>query len=57
MNTKISVNSFDIENSHSPKLHGVTIDCKLNFHDYISNLCKKASAKISAMVRVFRLCF
>ena len=53
MNTKITVSSFDIENTHSQKLLGVTIDCKLIFYDHVSNLCKKASAKISAMARVF----
>ena len=44
MNTEISVSSFDIENTHSQKLTGVTIDRRLNFHDHVSNLCKKASA-------------
>ena len=53
MNTKISFSSFDIENAHSPKLLGVTIDRMLNFHDYVANICKKASAKISTMTRVF----
>ena len=43
MNTKISVSSFDIDNTHSKKLLGVTIDRKLNFQGRISNLCKKAS--------------
>ena len=49
MNIKISVKSFDIENPHSRKLLGVTIDRKLNFHDHVSNLCKKMSAHISAI--------
>ena len=53
MNTKISVSSFDIENTHSQKLLGVAIDRKLNFHDHVSNLCKKASAKIRVISRVF----
>ena len=44
MNTEISVSSFDIENTHSQKLTGVTIDRTLNFHDHVSNLCKEASA-------------
>ena len=43
MNTEISVSSFDIENTHSQKLTGVTIDRRLNFHDHVSNLCKEAS--------------
>ena len=53
MNTKISVRNFDIENTHSQKLLGVTIDRKLNFHNHVSNLCKKLSGKISAMAIVF----
>ena len=55
MNTKISVSSFNIENKHSQKLIGVTIDHKLNFHDHVSNLPKKASSKISVMANVFLL--
>ena len=51
-NTKISVNSVGIENTISQKLLGVIIDRKLNFHDYVSNLCKKVSAKISSMAAV-----
>ena len=38
-NTKISVSSFDIENTHSQKFLGATIDLELNFHDHVSNLC------------------
>ena len=45
MNTKKCFSSFDIENTHSQKLLGVKIDCKLNFYDHASNLCKRASAK------------
>ena len=35
MNTKISVSSFNIENTHSQRLVSVTVDHKLNFHDYV----------------------
>lgn len=35
-NTKTSVSSFDIENTRSQKLIGVTIDPKLNVHDFLS---------------------
>ena len=41
VNTKISVNSFGIENTHSQKLIGVTTDRKLNLYDHVSHLCKK----------------
>ena len=52
MNSKISVNRFDIENTHSQKLLAVIIDCKLDFHVLAPNLCKKASTRISAMATV-----
>ena len=50
INIKISVSSFDIENTHSQKLLDVTIDRKLNFHDYVLDIHKKAS------VQIVRLC-
>ena len=50
INIKISVSSFDIENTHSQKLLDVTIDHKLNFHDYVLDIHKKAS------VQIVRLC-
>ena len=34
------------------KLLGVKIDVNLNFIDHISDLCKKASRKISTLARV-----
>ena len=52
-NTKISVSGLDIKNTHSKQIPGVIIDCKINFYDHVSNLCKKASAKTSVRVRVF----
>ena len=58
MKSVTSVSTFGIEYTHSQKLLGVTVDDKLNFHDHVFNLCKKASAKISAIARVFsQLCF
>ena len=53
INTKMSASSFDIENTHLQKLLGVTMDFKFSCHDHVSNICKKTSAKISPMVRVF----
>ena len=46
VNTKIPVSSFNIKNIHSQQILGVTIDCKLHFHDHISNLCKRASTNV-----------
>ena len=58
MNTKISVGNFDIESTHSQKLLGVTTDCKLNFHDHVSNLCKKKQVEKKVPLRESRcLCF
>ena len=53
MNTKISVSSFDIKNTHSQKLLGVIIDCTLNFHGHVFDPCKKASGEMSYMSSVF----
>ena len=50
VNTKISVSSFDMENTHSQKLLDFTIDRKLIFHDHVSSQCKKASAKICTLM-------
>ena len=42
-----------MENSKEQKIVGVTIENKLNFKSYISELCKKASQKIAALSRLF----
>ena len=39
-------------NSQSEKLLNVTIDSKLSFEEYVENLCKRASQKVSALARV-----
>ena len=44
---------LDIENAHSQKLLGVTIDRKLNFNIMFRIYAKKVIGKISAMARVF----
>ena len=41
-----------MENSKEQKIVGVTIENKLNFKSYISELCKKASQKIAALSRL-----
>ena len=53
MFTKISVSSFDVENPHLQKLLGIITNCKLKFHDYVSNLCKKSECKHSTKDEVF----
>ena len=53
INTKFSLSSCILENSNSQKLLGVTVDRKLNFNEYVTNLCDKASKKIQALARIF----
>ena len=48
----IKVGDYAIDNSECEKLLGLKIDVNLNFNDHISDLCKKASRKISALARV-----
>ena len=37
------------------KLLGITVDKNLNFEKHISNVCKKASQKVSALARITRI--
>ena len=48
----INVDGFKIDKSDTEKLLGVKFDKKLTFDDHISDICKKAGRKISALVRV-----
>ena len=45
----VKINQVQIKNSQSEKLLGITIDNDLKFEDHINNICRKASAKISAL--------
>ena len=53
-NQQISVTIKDSEiiSSNHEKLLGITIDNDLNFNKHVTNLCKKANSKISALARV-----
>ena len=51
-NILINVEDEIIECSSSVKRLGVAIDNKLNFDEYVSKLCKKASQKIHALARI-----
>ena len=46
-----------MESTHSQKLLGVREIVRQILKDHVSNLCKKVSAKISAMARVFPFMF
>ena len=48
----IKVGDYTIDSSECEKLLGVKIDVHLNFNYHISDFCKKASRKISALARV-----
>ena len=46
------INNDTIYNSKSEKLLGITIDSGLKFDEHLTNLCNKASQKLSALARV-----
>ena len=48
----MKVGGFDIENSLTEKLLGVTFDNKMTFSPHVTNLCMKASQKLHALARV-----
>ena len=48
----IKIGDCTIENNECEKLLVAKIDANLSFNDHVSNLCKKASTKISALARV-----
>ena len=50
--TSITVDNEVIECSKSVKLLGITIDNKLNFREYATKLCKKASSKLHVLTRI-----
>ena len=48
----IIVESEIIDCRNSVTLLGITIDKKLNFHEHVSKICKKVSAKLHALARI-----
>ena len=50
--TNVNIGEFDIESSDYEKLLGVKIDNKLTFDCHVSDIRKKASKKINAIVRI-----
>ena len=47
-----TIKDKDIKSSSQKKLLGVTIDNDLSFSKHVTNLCNKASSKLSALARV-----
>jgi len=52
LDSEIFINSVPIKNSNSEVLLGIEIDSKLSFDLHITNLCKKANQKLSALTRL-----
>ena len=50
--TFVNINGFHITNSTEEKLLGIKFDSKLFFENHVSSLCKKASPKLHALIRI-----
>ena len=48
----VKVEEFNVVNSASQKLLGITIDNKLSFEEHVGTLCNKASQKLHALSRI-----
>ena len=48
----LHINNEVITGEQNVKLLGIHVDNKLNFNDHVSNLCKKASQKLHALIRI-----
>lgn len=51
----VDIDGENIASVPALKLLGVTIDNKLEFSPYISAICKKATRKVNALVRLRRM--
>ena len=49
---ELVINDIVIKGEESVKLLGVYINKKLNFHEHISYICRKAGAKLNALSRI-----
>ena len=50
----VNVGNEIVWESNNEKLLGITVDKKLNFNTHLSNVCKKASGKVTALARLAR---
>ena len=53
---KIQITNEDIQIVPSVKLLGITIDKRLNFNAYVTNICKSAGNQLNALVRLRTFC-
>ena len=51
-NYSINLGGIKIDNSSEEKLLGILVDNQLKFDRHINNLCKKASNKLHALIRI-----
>ena len=51
-NDKFEFGALLLENSQEEVVLGVTIDNKLTFDSLIKNICRKASQKLGALLRI-----
>ena len=52
LTVKINGKEKNKNSKNKEKLLGITIDKELKFEDHVNNICRKASAKISALPRI-----
>ena len=48
----MKIGNFDINNSFSEKLPGITFDCKLKFSNHIEDICKKATRELNDQSKI-----
>ena len=48
----LNVGNFNIKNSFSEKLLGITFDCILKFRNHIEDICKRTTRKLNALSRI-----
>ena len=51
----VKVGEHQIWESSRERLLGLSIDKDLNFNTHLSNICKKASSKVTALARMVKL--
>ena len=51
----VKVGEHKLWESYQEKLLGLTIDKNLNFNEHLSNVCKKASKKVTALARLAKI--
>ena len=50
--TSVNINGFQVISSTEKKVQGIKFDSELLFENHVSSLCKKASQKLYALIRI-----